>query len=80
LQKLPNLDESRKDEIEKMYDFVMYMRISNQVHQILNNEAPENTRDLKSISRIEENTLKKILQEIVSLQVELNMDFKGFGE
>ena len=80
VKKLPNLDESRKAEIEKMYDFVMYLRISNQVHQILNNETPENERDLKSISKIEENTLKKILQEIISFQVELNMEFKGFGE
>ncbi len=72
------INKSRKDEIEKMYSFLMHIRIKNQINQILNNELPENTIQIQLISRIEENTIKNILSELSVLQEELRVEFKGF--
>jgi len=50
------------------------------VRAILQNDSPENTVGWKTLSKIEQDTLKRILSEIGKLQSELGVDFKSSGE
>jgi signal-transduction protein with cAMP-binding, CBS, and nucleotidyltransferase domain len=63
-----------------MYAFTMQLRIKNQVEAILRNDPPENTVERKTLSKIEQDTLKRILSEITKLQSELGATFKSSGE
>jgi signal-transduction protein with cAMP-binding, CBS, and nucleotidyltransferase domain/heme/copper-type cytochrome/quinol oxidase subunit 2 len=80
LKEVGNLTDERINEIEKMYAFTMQLRIKNQVQAILRNDAPENTVERKTLSKIEQDTLKRILSEINKLQSELGADFRSSGE
>lgn len=71
------LDETRQCEIENMFNTVMLLRIRNQVQKILRNELPDNTIQNKSISKIENAALTKILSELNELQSELHMEFRN---
>jgi signal-transduction protein with cAMP-binding, CBS, and nucleotidyltransferase domain len=80
LKEVDNLTDERINEIEKMYAFTMQLRIKNQVEAILRNDPPENTVERKTLSKIEQDTLKRILSEITKLQSELGAAFKSSGE
>jgi signal-transduction protein with cAMP-binding, CBS, and nucleotidyltransferase domain/PAS domain-containing protein len=71
------IDEIRRCEIENIYNFLMLLRIKNQVNKIMRNEPPENIADKKHLSKLELATINKILSEISELQSELSMKFKG---
>jgi CBS domain-containing protein len=79
LKDVDALTDERINEIEKMYAFTMQLRIKNQVQAILRSDPPENSVEWKTLSKIEQDTLKRILSEISKLQSELGAEFKSSG-
>lgn len=65
------ISESKAQEIEKMYNFLMHLRIKWQVSLILDNDWPSNTISLNNLTAIEQETLKNIMKEVLKLQEEL---------
>ena len=65
------ISESMAQEIEKMYNFLMHLRIKWQVSLILDNDWPSNTISLSNLTAIEQETLKNIIKEVMKLQEEL---------
>src|SRR6056297_311125 len=65
------ISESKAQEIEKMYNFLMHLRIKWQVSLILDNDWPSNTIPLIHLTAIEQETLKNIIKEVLKLQEEL---------
>jgi signal-transduction protein with cAMP-binding, CBS, and nucleotidyltransferase domain len=65
------ISESKAEEIEKMYNFLMHLRIKWQVSLILDSDWPTNTISLNNLTAIEQETLKNIIKEVVKLQEEL---------
>jgi signal-transduction protein with cAMP-binding, CBS, and nucleotidyltransferase domain len=80
LKTVDKLTDERVIEIEKMYAFTMQLRLKNQVLAILGNDHPGNTVERKTLSKIEQDTLKRILSEIGKLQSELGAEFKPSGD
>ena len=80
LKEVAKLTDERVNEIEKMYAFTMQLRIKNQVQAIIRNDPPENTLEWKTLSKIEQDTLKRILSEIGKLQSELGGEFKSSSD
>jgi signal-transduction protein with cAMP-binding, CBS, and nucleotidyltransferase domain len=80
LKEVDNLTGERINEIEKMYAFTMQLRIKNQVQAILQNDSPENSVQWNTLSKIEQDTLKRILSEIGKLQSELASEFRPSGD
>jgi len=70
------LPEMTGQEIEKMYKFLMHLRVKRQVNLILDNDLPANHILLKNLTAIETVTLEKIQQQISKLQDELLSTFK----
>jgi signal-transduction protein with cAMP-binding, CBS, and nucleotidyltransferase domain len=70
------LPEKTGDEIESIYNFLMHLRIKNQVSLILDNDTPGNTIWLKNLTDIDIATLKKIESGIAKLQSHLQSTFK----
>jgi len=67
------ISESKAQEIEKMYNFLMHLRIKWQVSLILDNDWPSNTISLINLTAIEQETLKNIIKEVLKLQEELQL-------
>ncbi|WP_035237288.1 DUF294 nucleotidyltransferase-like domain-containing protein [Desulfobacter vibrioformis] len=67
------ISESKAQEIEKMYNFLMHLRIKWQVSLILDNDWPTNTISLINLTAIEQETLKNIIKEVLKLQEELQL-------
>lgn len=65
------ISERKAQEIEKMYNFLMHLRIKWQVSLILDNDWPSNTVWLSNLTAIEQETLRNIIKEVVKLQEEL---------
>lgn len=65
------ISESKAEEIEKMYNFLMHLRIKWQVSLILDSDWPTNTISLTNLTAIEQETLKNIIKEVLKLQEEL---------
>lgn len=65
------ISESKAQEIEKMYNFLMHLRIKWQVSLILDSDWPSNTISLINLTAIEQETLKNIIKEVLKLQEEL---------
>ena len=70
------LQDMKAEGIEKIYQFLMHLRIKWQVTLLLDNDYPDNTILLKNLTAIELTTLKKIVSEISILQDELKSTFK----
>lgn len=67
------ISESKAQEIEKMYNFLMHLRIKWQVSLILDSDWPTNTISLINLTAIEQETLKNIIKEVLKLQEELQL-------
>lgn len=67
------ISESKAQEIEKMYNFLMHLRIKWQVSLILDSDSPSNTISLIHLTAIEQETLKNIIKEVLKLQEELQL-------
>jgi signal-transduction protein with cAMP-binding, CBS, and nucleotidyltransferase domain/PAS domain-containing protein len=65
------ISESKAQEIEKMYNFLMHLRIKCQVSLILDNDWPSNSISLNNLTAIEQETLRNIIKEVQKLQEEL---------
>lgn len=65
------ISESQAEEIEKMYNFLMHLRIKWQVSLILDSDWPTNTISLKNLTAIEQETLRSIIKEVLKLQEDL---------
>lgn len=65
------ISESKAQEIEKMYNFLMHLRIKWQVSLILDHDWPSNTISLSNLTAIEQETLRNIIKEVLKLQEEL---------
>lgn len=71
------ISEKSGEEIEKMYNFLMHIRIKWQVDLILDNEWPSNNILLNNLTDLDKNTLKQIGSEISKIQDELQKSFKS---
>ncbi|NWH04168.1 DUF294 nucleotidyltransferase-like domain-containing protein [Desulfobacter latus] len=67
------ISESKAQEIEKMYNFLMHLRINWQVSLILDSDWPSNTIPLIHLTAIEQETLRNIIKEVLKLQEELQL-------
>jgi len=67
------ISERKAQEIEKMYNFLMHLRIKWQVSLILDNDWPSNTVWLSNLTAIEQETLRNIIKEVLKLQEELQL-------
>lgn len=76
LMALDVIPEKRGEEIERMYNFLMHLRIKWQVDLLLDNDLPENSVLLKNLTDIDKLTLKSIGSEISKLQDDLQRSFK----
>ena len=70
------IPEKTGEEIEKIYNFLMHLRIKYQVDLLLDNDWPDNSVLLKNLTDIDQQTLKTILSEISKLQDDLQKSFK----
>ncbi|WP_372639654.1 DUF294 nucleotidyltransferase-like domain-containing protein [Ancylomarina sp.] len=70
------IPEKTGEEIEKIYNFLMHLRIKCQVDLLLDNDWPDNSVLLKNLTDIDQQTLKTILSEISKLQDDLQKSFK----
>lgn len=76
LMALDVIPEKRGEEIERMYNYLMHLRIKWQVDLLLDNDLPENSVLLKNLTDIDKLTLKSIGSEISKLQDDLQRSFK----
>ncbi len=76
LMALGEISEKMGEEIERMYNFLMHLRIKWQVDLLLDNDLPENSVLLKNLTDIDKQTLKTIGSEISKLQDDLQRSFK----
>jgi len=76
LTDLKVIQQEKKNELLQIYNFLMQLRLKNQVQQILDNNIPDNSISENDLSQIEQNTLKKSIEEIKQLQLKLALDFK----
>ena len=76
LMGLGEISEKRGEEIEKMYNFLMHLRIKWQVDLLLDNDWPVNSVLLINLTDIDKQTLKTIGIEISKLQDNLQKSFK----
>lgn len=70
------IPEITGEEIEKMYKFLMHLRIKWQVTLILDNDWPKNELPLHTLTAIDRVSLDKIAQQIGELQDGLRKAFK----
>ena len=76
LMALGEISEKKGEEIERMYNFLMHLRIKWQVDLLLDNDLPDNSVLLKNLTDIDKQTLKTIGGEISKLQDDLQRSFK----
>ncbi len=76
LEKNRVFSSQRKNELIQIYNFIMQLRLKQQVTLLLDNEAPVNTIKYDKLSILEQNALKKSHAEIHQLQLQLSLDFK----
>lgn len=67
------ISERKAQEIEKMSNFLMHLRIKWQVSLILDNDRPSNTVWLSNLTAIEQETLRNIIKEVLKLQEDLQL-------
>jgi signal-transduction protein with cAMP-binding, CBS, and nucleotidyltransferase domain len=77
LHKRSKIDATTLEELSESFNFLTYLRIKNQAHNISRNESPENTMRLGNLSQVEALTLKKLLSDIAALQTRLGSEFGG---
>jgi len=77
LHKRSVIDANTLEELSETFNFLTYLRIKNQAHNISRNESPENTMRLGNLSQVEALTLKKLLADVSSLQTRLGSEFGG---
>lgn len=70
------IPEKTGEEIKKMYNFLMHLRIKWQVELILDNDWPDNSILLNQLTDIDINTLKQIITVVSKLQDDLQKTFK----
>jgi len=71
------LREGLHDEAVKVYDYLMQLRLANQVRAIDRDEAPGNDIDPKELAHIEETLLKQAFAQIANIQKKVSFDFLG---
>ncbi|GAB4277204.1 MAG: hypothetical protein Kow0068_00210 [Marinilabiliales bacterium] len=80
LNALYNLAVLQADEFKNLsqsYEYLILIRLKNQIHQIDNNQNPDNLIDIKLLTDIEYSMLKKIFSEISLFQEKLKLSFHG---
>ena len=64
-------------EINYSYNFLMNLRLRNQIENIKNGDSPDNDINYNNLLAVEQVILKKILSQISGYQNILNIEFKG---
>ena len=73
------ISQQQYEELEKAYSFLMQLRLVRQVTAIIEERhKPDNYINPKSLTRIEQRTLKEIFARIENFQKKLEVDFIGF--
>lgn len=65
------------NEIKQHYEFLMMLRLKNQLNAINNNKVPNNYINPKDLTDFERTILKKIFSQISNFQSAVNAEFKG---
>lgn len=69
-----HIDESRGQEIENIYNFLMHLRIKRQVALILDNDQPQNSINMHQLTELEKASLSEIVQQIQHIQQALKQE------
>ncbi len=68
--------ETEYQELMQSYYYLMSMRLKKQAVQIINDKAPpENLIDIRSLTKIEQVTLKEIFKTIANFQTNIKVKF-----
>jgi CBS domain-containing protein len=68
---------SSRDEISESYNYLMQLRLENQVLAIVNGYPPQNTINPGRLGRIQKELLKHAFAQIVAVQKKISYDFLG---
>jgi len=77
LLELGVLRESLHDESVKVYDYLMQLRLANQVRALDNEAAPGNDIEPRELTHIDESLLKQAFAQIGNIQKKISFDFLG---
>ncbi len=70
-------DKSLFDELSQAFNYITYLRIQQQAHQISRNNPPENTVALQQLSHLDIAVLKRLFSDIAGLQTRLGTEFSS---
>ncbi|MGM0626426.1 MAG: DUF294 nucleotidyltransferase-like domain-containing protein [Bacteroidota bacterium] len=80
LQKAANaqlISLQAKQELQKVYDFIMTLRLQEQVRLLLDAESPANLINTANLTEFDFNSLKKAVSIVADYQTQLKSDYKG---
>lgn len=80
LLQLDVLSQTSHDEMTQAYEFLMNLRLRNQVKALQADRQPDNNLNPKSLTHIEEVTLRESLSQIATIQKRISYDFLGGTE
>ncbi len=80
LLQLDVLSQTSHDEMVQAYEFLMDLRLRHQVKALQTDRYPDNNINPKSITHIEEVTLRESLSQIATIQKRISYDFLGGTE
>ena len=83
LQRLLQLDvlsQTSHDEMVQSYEFLMNLRLRHQVKALQADRPPDNNINPKSLTHLEEVTLRESLSQIATIQKRISYDFLGGTE
>ncbi|MGD9126359.1 MAG: cache domain-containing protein [Planctomycetia bacterium] len=80
LLQLDILSEISHDEMVQSYEFLMNLRLRHQVKALQADRPPDNSINPKSLTHLEEVTLRESLSQIATIQKRISYDFLGGTE
>ncbi|MFP4664539.1 MAG: DUF294 nucleotidyltransferase-like domain-containing protein [Bacteroidales bacterium] len=80
MQKAANaqlISKQAKLELQKVYDFLMTLRLKQHVNMLLESDSPENIINAEDLTDFDFSALKKAASIVADYQTQLKSDFKG---
>ena len=77
LEELRVILPSSRDEISAAYDFLMRLRLQNQLEAIQAGKTPQNTIQSNNLDHIQKELLKQAFAQIAAIQKKVSYDFLG---
>jgi CBS domain-containing protein len=79
LQELGELSLSSYEDIAQAYDFLMGLRLRHQTDRLSTGLPADNELDLKTLTHLEESSLKQVFSQIALIQKKASFDFLGMA-